>query len=304
MAPRKSPKKDKQPKKGGSKRDKTSRSGKTSSKDRGSRISKAAIEDVVNVVVEGSPANTVQSSDKSVPKVVSKHPKKTSDKRLIKNPKFKKSKPLTSGVNEEAPWFSSLVKDVASVLNRVGSPLKRKRCDESVVGDKRRKGDTSSSEGSSQGSQSVDDSDFDMGDEEYYFDQFDDILDDGNSTNNANSSGLLNSQKRELLDFMDNFINAYDSKRDAPHTSKSTKGKAPNAVGESSRKSVHFPVDNTSNEFTPSVSNDGGFRYPVPFGSQFLNVDSSVGHPSKDQNFVNSLKKDRQANKVAETFLQ
>ena len=57
--------------------------------------------------------------------------KKTINRALIKNPSSKRSpaKKQTSN-SRDAPWFSSLVKDVAKVLeNCHDSPLKRNDCD-------------------------------------------------------------------------------------------------------------------------------------------------------------------------------
>ena len=278
MAPRKSPKK------GGNKKssnvdivaDPVVDKVKTSKKKKNKRSSVA-------------PGRSVASRDASP--VVSA-PKKTSKESLIKNLKFKKSKqPNPVADNQSAPWFSSLVQDVASILNKEGSPLKRKRVDGPV--DSNKKGRTDGSDVSSLEAESLGDSDFDLGDEEYYFDEFDDVLDDGNATNNANSGGFLNSQKRELLDFMDGFVTSYESNR-----SKVTKGGKAKKASVSPRKGSRSPINSTA------FRSDEVFTYPTPSGSQISNSGPSVSQPAKDRNFIRSLKQDRQANKVAENFLQ
>ena len=279
---------------------------KNSKKGKGSRKSVLAVVETPKSVQSPSKAKGKSSSKSSA-----KYPKKSSKKSLIKNPKFKKAIPsMSSGsaAREEAPWFSSLVHDVASVLNKEGSPLKRKLADNTSGSNKKQKSNLDSSDvdvvdnGSEH--ESGNDSDFDLGDEDYYYDQFDDILDDGNTTNNANSGGFLNSQKRELLDFMESFISAYDNRG---HCASSGPGKSAKTLHDVSsnnnpRKTLRFPPE--SARTNASNPKDESLKLPVPFGSQFLDASSSVCPPSHDKSFVQSLKQDRQANKVTETFLQ
>ena len=303
MAPRKSPQKE------GSKKSKTksktasvvsespvpigSPSKKRSSNKKRSSDSSSS-KDVPSSCLSRSPVKVRSKKDKSV----SKHAKKSAKRSLIKNPDFRKDINEDSGnANDEAPWFSSLVHDVASVLNREGSPLKRKASSDPPAGKSRKRQRSVLVDHDDIDDNSGDDSDFDMGDEEYFYDQFDDVLEDVNATNNANAGGLLNSQKRELLEFMESFISAYDSKKDKPVSDK------PDNAGVSSRKSLRFPPD-ASQGLVASAPTDESFRFPVPFGSQRLSSDWPASTTNRDRSFVNSLKQDRQANKVAENFLQ
>ena len=270
------------PKKRSSKKNRSSVGG-SSKEVRCSRSSRSPIKD-------GSSKN----NDKSV----SKKSKKSAKRSLIKNPGFRKDRNVDADdTNDDAPWFSSLVNDVASVLNRDGSPLKRKASSDASAGNSKKRQHNAPVDHDDSVNYSGDDSDFDMGDDDYFYDQFDDVLDDCNATNNANTGGLLKSQKKELLDFMESFISAYDNKR-----VKSMSDKSDN-VEVASRKTLRFTADPGQGPVTSAPANES-FRFPVPFGSQHLSSDWPIGADSRDRSFVNSLKQDRQANKVAENFLQ
>ena len=99
-----------------------------------------------------------------------------------------------SNVQGNAPWFSSLVRDVASVLGKEDSPFKRKLSVNDNSPSKKRK--VSAENEFVDDYDDEEDSFYGLEDKDYYDDQFDELGDEGNYSNNANSSGLLNSQKR------------------------------------------------------------------------------------------------------------
>ena len=63
-----------------------------------------------------------------------------------------------------------------------------------------------------------------------------------------------------------------------------------------------LPIRNSnSDNVVPSVGEN--FNFPTPFGCQNFGR-GSTSAPTTSSNFVKSLKRNRQANKVAENFLQ
>ena len=134
--------------------------------------------------------------------------KKSSKRSLIKNPDFAKDpvEPANDNppINDSAPWFSSLVLDVVSVLGKSNSsPVKRKRVDfdDSSDSPSKRPKIADSPEGDD------DDLYFQMDDDDYY--DFDDDFNDLNTTNNAHPLGFQGQQKKDFIDFMENFVASY-----------------------------------------------------------------------------------------------
>ena len=102
---------------------------------------------------------------------------------MIKNPNFQKSKAGRSEVENEdsnaqgnVPWFSSLVRDVASVLGKDYSPFKRKLTGNSNSPNKKR--NVSVENEFVDDYVDEDDSYYGMEDEDYYDDQFDELCDE------------------------------------------------------------------------------------------------------------------------------
>ena len=294
MGPRKSP-------------SKSPRKGKSSDKSSDSNADTVVIE--TNVSKKKSNSKKSNSTKASSPSKF----KKTAKRSLIKNPNFDKSQPGSSVENSEsnnnAPWFSSLVRDVASVLGKENSPLKRKLLESSSSPSKRQR----FADEEFLNEFTEDDSYYGLEDEDYYDDQFGDNFNDFNSTNNANSGGPALSQKKELLNFMEDFMRAFDNKQSnkqnvsvtnhRPSCSKNGDERVSSKDNSKSGFDQHNFGQTSQVPFATadeSLKQSGeSFSFPTPFGC--LNL----GHASNDgANFVKSLKQDRHANKVAENFLQ
>ena len=211
--------------------------------------------------------------------------KKTSNRSLIKNSGVSNNNDA-SNADRSAPWFSSLVKDVASVLGK--SPVKRKNV--RVLG----KDDESFAKKSKspENPESESDSDYyvDIEDDDYYkADEEDpDCITNVQPTNDKSPS-FVGSQKDEFIDFMGSFVESYKTQSTSSDVSH--------------RKSVRF-----SPEFNFGASTSSNAVGPLAFGCPAVQPKPKQGtkvrSSSYDPSLMNSLRSDNNANNLAETFLQ
>ena len=194
MGPCKSPRKGSQP----------NRKGKSSSKaSNKSKKGPVANTSVGSNVVHASSTVDSDNTD-NAPRA-----KKTSNKSLDKNPGVVIDG-VTSSNDHSAPWFSSLVKDVASVLGK--SPVKWKSV--RVLG--KEDGSSAKKNKSLDNNESESDSDYyvDFDDDDYY------QADEDNpdcvpvvQSSNKKSPNFGGSQKDEFLNFMQSFVESYKTSR-------------------------------------------------------------------------------------------
>ena len=227
-----------------------------------------------------------------------KKAKKSNVDGSIKNPDFSsKSVPRDSqdqspqqqgDSSQSAPWFNSLVKDVASVLNKSKhSPSKSKGLVSPPKGVKRRR------EGSE--SQSDSESDFyvELDDEDYYnMDEFEPDFDSGKR------SSFDPKQKEDFVDFMKDFVESYSTR-----PSRETRRRASDNGHMPSHKSLRFASEGRRNTANKD-KNDNSFSFGCMSSNSPTKKMSGSRSSSHDSALINSLRNDKASNKLAETFLQ
>ena len=178
------------------------------------------------------PAGPTPSSPKKSKKSSSKNPssktpkgKKSVKRSLIKNLGFRKvsgsDKSGSKAIPKNAPWFSSLVREVASVLGK--SPIKRKSSDNGHnVDDDLVEGSIMSDQGS--------DYYVDFEDEDYYrFDERDpDIPDSADKNNKGSNINPESNLKDDFITFVENFVSSHKSQT------------GPNSYNSASKKTSRF----------------------------------------------------------------
>ena len=198
----------------------------------------------------------------------------------------------SGGSADAAPWFDSLVKDVASVLNKnKQSPPKRKRVVSPPKNPKRSK----------DGSDSLSDSDSDFcvefDDDDYYnMDEFDP---DNSSKTGDRHSSLDQIHKEQFLTFMKDFVESYSS-RPSREGKRNDGSRRPCP----SHKSLRFASDSRDSERNSRTNQERSFTFGCMAPESPTKYPTSSRSNSHDSALIKSLRSDKASNKLAETFLQ